>query len=202
MVVPLSSKCFLLSNVTVVADDMECFPQAVVEAILRKVVAIESAMSSTAGEEVDGGATHPSVNDGSEMGGSSGVSGVNITELTLTPDTSIDIAVRCLLQQLKNVATEALYAQSLKLLLKTLRALTSAPNALSSRRLRKNSPSVVKCVLSPALETQLSSPLLEVLHRLGFTDEGSHFSLVKLVPELISKALVVAEDLAAEVNIA
>ena len=122
---------------------------------------------------------------------------INLSIHNINADTSIDVAVKCLLHNLKVKATEAFLKQSLKLLLKTLRALSSSPNALSSRRLRKSTPAVAQCVLSTE-----HTEIFDIISRLGFVDEGSHFSLVKLNDEAVRKVLPIVERLASEINLA
>ena len=175
--------------VCVLADDLECFAQAVVEAILRKVVALEAAAEAASAAVSGSGAEDSSC----APSGDHKCMSVSVSELTA--DTGMDVAARCLLLALKGTASEAQFKKSLKLLLKTLRALTSAPNALSSRRLRKTTPAVAQCVLE-------HSELLDLTSRLGFTDEGACLSLLKLDPDLVSQALLVVEEFAAEVNLA
>lgn len=168
---------------------MECFAQAVVEAILRKVVALEAMLHATTSTGDSDG-----VGDGNK-GASESIT-TTLTVAELTTETSMDVATRCLLQELKGEATEAMFKQSLKLLLKCVRALTTAPDALSSRRMRKSTPAVAQCVLNAE-----HSQLLAIFLRLGFVEEDSFFSLLKLQPDLVSKALSVAEEFAHEINL-
>jgi hypothetical protein len=105
----------------------------------------------------------------------------------------MEVAARSLLLAVQARATEAVWQQTLKLLLKTLRALTTNPNALSSRRLRKSTPAVAQCVLA-------HPELLDLVARLGFVDEGACFSLLKLDEAGVAAALAVVENLGGPID--
>jgi hypothetical protein len=134
------------------SDGLECFAQAVVEALLRKVVVLEAAVAALAKDSMTDSSANSSGSSSSGGSSSSSSSDSNSssnrnTDTELTVDTSIDIVVRILLDSLKLKATEAHFRMAMKLLLKTLRALIADPNSLSSRRLRKSTPAVTQCVL-------------------------------------------------------
>ena len=167
---------------------MDCFGQAVIEAILRKVVAIEKLMTES-GHNVKSEMNNtaaPTSNSPDEH------STLEVSDLT--SETDIAEASRCLLLSMKSKATETIFKQAVKQLMKTLNALTSNPNALSSRKLRKSTPAVAQSII-PYPE------LLDLLKRLGFVDEGSSFSIIKLDAELIQKTISVVEQFAVGVGL-
>jgi len=187
---PIASRVEMMKgderDLDVLTDDMECFSQSVVEALWRKVVAIEKAMGPAT--TTSNNASSSSTTTNSKSSDDTTTSAVAVADLK--PETDIAVAALSLLQAVKD-KDDSTFQQALKQLTKTLRALKTNPNALSSRKLRKNTPAVAQGLLP-------HEEMMDLIARLGFVDEGASFSLIKLDADAIEKTLLVVESFAAD----